>query len=487
MRKEQGLRSLPTLRQLLLLLACACVVPMAALSLGFVGYEYHRQRAQVEEDTVATARALMAAVDDRLQGTQRALLALAHSPAAASGQHERLQADAMLLQKAEQFDGVMLVDAGGTQVMNSAVPYGAPLPAQALPPVLEALQERAPIVMDLFRSPPTGRFLTGVSVPVPASGEGATADRAGAFTATIAPAALYDVLLRQKLPANWIAAVLDRSGAVVARSHEQERFVGTRARAALLARIAEVPEDAVEGTTVDGVPVVTAFSRSQRTGWSVVIGIPRDELVAPGRRAIALLMVGGALVLAATLALAWGLASRLHDAVEALGAAVRASGHRARLKLPAPVFQEALQLGVSFEHAHAAVEDAHAALARSEARMRTILDTATDAIVTADENGRIVLFNRAAEAMFGRTEEAALGQPLESLVPLSVRGVHEKLRLQMVDGGSRRMAGGRLVEGLRADGSTFHAQASISVADAGEGRLYTAILRPVTPPSRVAA
>ena len=274
--------------------------------------------------------------------------------------------------------------------------------------------------------------------------------------------------------------MLDRSGAIVARTHEHDRFVGTRARAALVARIAEVPEDAVESTTVDGVPVVTAFSRSDRTGWSVAIGLPRDELAAPGRRAVAMLLVGGVLVLGATLALAWRLASRLSNSVEALGAAVRASGHRASLRLPPPAFQEALQLGVSFEHAHAAVEDAHAALARSEARMRTILDTATDAIVTADESGRIVLFNRAAEAMFGRTEESALGQPLESLVPLHLRSVHEKLRLQVADGGSRRMAGGRLVEGLRADGSTFHARASISVADAGEGRLYTAILRPVS-------
>jgi PAS domain S-box-containing protein len=487
MRKEQRLRSLPTLRQLLLLLACACVVPMAALSLGFVGYEYHRQRAQVEEDTIATARALMAAVDDRLQGTQRALLALAHSPAAAAGQHERLQADALLLQKAEQFDSVMLVDAGGTQVMNSAVPYGSPLPAQGLLPVLDVLHERAPAVMDLFRSPRTGRFLTGVSVPVPAGGEDAAADRGGAFTATMAPAALHDVLLRQKLPAHWIAAVLDRSGAIVARSQEQERFVGTRARSALMARIAEVAEDAVESTTADGVPVVTAFSRSDRTGWSVVIGIPRDELAAPGRRAIALLMGGGALVLVGTLALAWGLAARLHNAVEALGAAVRASGHRARLRLPPAVFQEAVQLGLTFEHAHTAVEDAHAALARSEARMRTILDTATDAIVTADASGRIVLFNRAAEAMFGRSEEDALGQPLELLLPLHLRSVHEKLRLEVADHGSRRMAGGRLVEGLRADGTTFHAQASISVADAGEGRLYTAILRPVAPQPKAAA
>jgi PAS domain S-box-containing protein len=484
MRKHSHpFRALPTLRQLLLLLAFACVLPMAGLALGLVAYEYQHQRAEVQEDTIATAGALMAAVDDRLQGAQRALVALAHSPASATNQFERLQMDAVLLQKAEQLEGIVLFDANGLQVMNSAAAFGLSTPAPALPIIPDLLHEGTPAVMDLFRSPLTGRFLTGVTVPVPPNTGVALSERPGALVATIAADALNDVLRRQKLPSNWIAAVLDRSGTIVARSHDPARHVGTRARAALLARIAEVPSDAVESTTLDGVPVVTAFSRSERTGWTVAIGIPRSELERPGDRAVTALLAGGALVLAATLALAWWLASRMHDAVEALSAAVRATGHRARLKLPPPVFQEALQLGQSFEHAHASAEDAREALARNEARIGTILDTATDAIVTADAAGRIVLFNRAAEAMFGLREEEALGQPLETLLPVSLRAQHEKQRLQMGDGGSRRMAAGRMVEGLRSDGTTFQAQASISVADAGEGRLYTAILRRSGPDS----
>jgi PAS domain S-box-containing protein len=481
-KKRQPFRPLPSLRTLLLLLACACVVPMAALALALVGYEYHHTREEVEQITVHTAGGLMAAVDDRLQGTQRALLALAHSPASVTGRLDRMQVDAVLLQRAEQLDGVMLFDAQGRQVMNSTVPAGSALPAAPLPPLLDTLRERTPAVIDLFRSPVTGTFLTAVTVPVPTVGGNPAAEDAGALAATLATDALREVLLRQKLPPNWIAAVLDRSGTIVARTHEPARYVGTRARAELLSRIAQVPYDAVESTTVDGLPVVTAFSRSDRTGWAVAIGIPRSELASPGQRAIAVLLIGGALVLAATLALAWGLASRLHNSVEALGAAVRATGHRAKLKLPQPVFQEAVQLGQSFEHAHAATEDAHAALERKEARLRTILDTATDAIVTADANGRIVLFNRAAEAMFRMREENALGQPLESLVPSSLRGMHEQMRRHMGEGSARRMAAGRLVEGLRADGTTFQAQASISVADFGEGRLYTAILRSTAPP-----
>lgn len=479
---EPESRHLPSLRQLLLLLALACVVPVAALALAFVAFEYHDQRQQVERNTIATARALMAAVDDRLQGTQRALIALAHAPATSTSQLERMQMDSVLLQRAEQFDTIMLVDGAGRPVMNSAVPHGSPLPHEAVPQMLDAVRSQQPVVMDLFRSPATGRFLTGVGVPAPDHGGGP-----GAFNATIAPDALREVLVRQKLPASWIAVVLDRSGTVVARTHEQERFVGTRARAPLLARISEVPEDAVESTSLDGVPVITAFSRSDLTGWSVAIGIPRDELTAPTWRLVGALMLGGAVVLAGSLGLAWWLARRLHNSVEALGAAVRATGHNARLRLPPPAFQEARQLGLSFAYAHTALEDAHAALARNETRMRTILDTATDAIVTADESGRIVLFNAAAEAMFGLSETYALGQPIESLVPVRLRAGHEALRRQAAQGGVRSMGSGRIVEGLRSDGSTFRVQASISVADEGEGRLYTAILRKVAQPQTEAA
>ncbi|HEY0822820.1 MAG TPA: PAS domain S-box protein, partial [Ramlibacter sp.] len=177
--------------------------------------------------------------------------------------------------------------------------------------------------------------------------------------------------------------------------------------------------------------------------------------------------------------LAWWMSSRLGRSVEALGSAVRAMGHHATLELPEPVFQEARQLGLAFAHEHAALDDAHKALATSEARMRAILETASEAIVTADDNGRIVLFNPAAESMFRIDAEDALGSPVESLVPQHMRSAHIAMRQQAPEGLTRQMAGGRVVEGVRADGTHFRAHASISVGDAGGGRLYTIMLREV--------
>ncbi|HEY0824136.1 MAG TPA: cache domain-containing protein, partial [Ramlibacter sp.] len=425
--------ALPTLRQLLLLLAFACVLPMAGLTFALVGYQYQRERALVQAEAVGTARALMAAVDDRLRGTERALLALAQSPAMATGDLATIHQAALVLQHAEEASNVLLLDASGRQAMNTAAPVGAPLPTEAWPQMLAAIRTRKPSVVDLYRSPLTGRFRVGVAIPVQA----ASGPMLG-LNANIDPASLREVLTRQKLPPSWIAAVLDRSGAIIARTHEHERHVGERARAALVARIGEVPEDAVESVTVDGVPVVTAFSRSPHYGWSVVIGIPRSELSAPLVRTSGILLGGIAGVLLLILGLAWWMASRLGRSVEALGSAVRAMGHHAALDLPEPVFQEARQLGLAFAHAHAALDDAHEALATSEARMRAILETATEAIVTADDNGRIVLFTPAAERMFRIDAEDALGSPVESLVPQHVRSAHVAMRQQAPEGLTRQ-------------------------------------------------
>jgi len=467
-------RPLPTLRQLLLLLAFACVLPMAALAFALVAYQYQHERAQTEADAIGTARALMAAVDDRLRNTEWALLALAKSPSLAQGDLARLHGEALVLQGAEDAANVLMLEASGRQSMNTAAAVGAPLPAEAWPQMLEAIRTGKPSVIDLYRSPLTGRPLVGVGVPVP--GPGGTPQ---SVNANIAPATLQQVLARQKLPANWIAAVLDRSGAIIARSHDHEQHLGKPAPAQLVARIREVPEDAVQSVTLEGMPVVTAYSRSPHYGWTVVIGIPESELTAPLVRSSSVLVAGTGGVLLLIVALAWWLANSLGRSVEALGSAVRAMGHHATLRLPEPVFQEARQLGLAFAHAHAALDDAHDALAQGEARMRAILAAATEAIVTADDAGRIVLFNPAAEKLFRLHAENAIGSPIESLVPQKVRAAHAAMRQRAAQGLTRQMAGGRVIEGVRADGVHFRAQASISVAEIRGGRLYTIMLREV--------
>jgi len=122
-------------------------------------------------------------------------------------------------------------------------------------------------------------------------------------------------------------------------------------------------------------------------------------------------------------------------------------------------------------------------LARSEARLRGILDSAMDAIITVDSRQRVVLFNQAAEEVFGCPRDQAMGAPLAWFIPERFRHAHASLvrRFGETGASSRRMgAGQRIVMGLRRDGEEFPIDASIShIVEEGE-RFYTVILRDVT-------
>jgi PAS domain S-box-containing protein len=103
-------------------------------------------------------------------------------------------------------------------------------------------------------------------------------------------------------------------------------------------------------------------------------------------------------------------------------------------------------------------------LAASEARMRGILDSAMDAVITVDERQRVVLFNRAAESMFRTKAGDAIGAPLATFIPQRFREAHASHVKRFGDGSaaSRRMADARIVTGVRSDGEEFPIDAAIS-------------------------
>jgi PAS domain S-box-containing protein len=121
-------------------------------------------------------------------------------------------------------------------------------------------------------------------------------------------------------------------------------------------------------------------------------------------------------------------------------------------------------------------------LSRSEARLRGILDSAMDAIITIDQHQKIVLFNAAAESMFQFTQAEAIGMPVDAFIPERFRGSHGKHVRGFGESGdvARRMGAARIVTGVRRDGSEFPIDAAISQLADGDARYYTVILRDVS-------
>jgi PAS domain S-box-containing protein len=126
--------------------------------------------------------------------------------------------------------------------------------------------------------------------------------------------------------------------------------------------------------------------------------------------------------------------------------------------------------------------DVRHALAGSEARLAAIVDSAMDAIVTVDVAQKVVLFNRAAEQMFGVRCDEALGSELARFLPQRFRGAHHGHieRFGRTGVTSRRMGDATTLWALHADGTEFPIEASISQAGEPGRHYYTVILRDVT-------
>ena len=118
---------------------------------------------------------------------------------------------------------------------------------------------------------------------------------------------------------------------------------------------------------------------------------------------------------------------------------------------------------------------------RAEDQFRALLESAPDAMVIVDSDGRIVLVNRQTELLFGYTREALVGQPVEMLLPEQFRAGHHHLRSGYFAAPDvRAMGAGRELLARRADGTEFPVEISLSPLDTETGTLVSAAVRDVT-------
>ena len=115
-------------------------------------------------------------------------------------------------------------------------------------------------------------------------------------------------------------------------------------------------------------------------------------------------------------------------------------------------------------------------LEESRSRLAGIIESAMDAIITVAPDHRIVVFNHAAEQMFGAPAPAMVGQPFAQLLPDRLQAGPAT----WFGGASLRLGAGEAFAGRRASGEEFPAEASIAPTAAAGGTLFTVIMRDVT-------
>jgi sigma-B regulation protein RsbU (phosphoserine phosphatase) len=112
----------------------------------------------------------------------------------------------------------------------------------------------------------------------------------------------------------------------------------------------------------------------------------------------------------------------------------------------------------------------------------SIAHAALDCIITMDHEGRVLSFNPAAEATFGYESDAAVGELLADLIiPLEFRSAHQHALADYVRSGAARILGRRLeLTGMRADGSTFPVELTVTRVGTREPPVFAGFIRDIT-------
>jgi len=140
---------------------------------------------------------------------------------------------------------------------------------------------------------------------------------------------------------------------------------------------------------------------------------------------------------------------------------------------------ELLERIKALEQSQSAVPDT--ALRDSEERMRAILETAVEGIITIDERGIIELINPAAEKIFGYSADEVIGRNVSILMPSPYREEHDAYMGNYLRTGQRKIIGiGREVVGQRKDGSIFPMDLAVSEVRLASKRLFTGFVRDIT-------
>ena len=177
-----------------------------------------------------------------------------------------------------------------------------------------------------------------------------------------------------------------------------------------------------------------------------------------------------------------------HSKARAMGSGRALFGLRANGdEFPVEVSLSPLRTDDGWALAMATVHDiserkaAEDALQESEARMRAIFETAVDAILTIDAEGKIDRFNPAAQRLFGYSDAEVVGKNVSMLMPSPDREQHDAYIGNYLATGQKKIIGiGREVKGQRKDGSVFPMDLSVAESFVGQRRMFTGIVRDVT-------
>jgi PAS domain S-box-containing protein len=407
------------LRSYLFSHALVTVLPLLAFSGVMIVSIFFDHLKAVKAGLVDTASAISLAVDRRLMASIETLSALGSPDVLDTGELQKLRAHAeRVLAANETWSTVAVLDPSGKALLELAKPSARPVgPGDGDETVRESLASRAPAVSGLTGA---GRSMVYVAVPVLRDGRAHYVLRAG-----IEPEDMAGLLLSGGLLAHQSAVLVDRKKAIVARSVNDERFLGKPATPELARRSDASAVGSFTDVSLDGVPVHAGFHRSGVSGWTVATSMPMALVNGPLWRRLGLLLVVGTVFIGLGMGGAWWFERRIRAPIVALSSAAAALAQGGAVQsLPSSSIAEVESLSQSITQADRLLREREQGWRQAEAELADqreqfrMLASIGDGVIATDVSGRVTFMNDVARTLTGWLNDPAVGQPLDSVLAL---------------------------------------------------------------------
>ena len=310
-----------------MLLVAGTTLPLILFAAGIVFRNYEKDRAQATQRVLEAARGIRFTLDAEMRRMTGSLQVLALTKALRNGDFADFSGMAAGFLEQYGKDGIILVaNRPGQVLFSSLTPDASDLPLRNNRDIVQRVFVTGqPQYSNAFLGVLKKRTVLTVEVPV---------FRDGDVIYDIAfspPLEIFQNIVEKQRPGGgWIIALLDRQGTVFARVPDPEHTFGKHATTSLYAETLKKNEATLTSTSLEGVPLITAFARSPLTGWTVAAGISESSLVAPLWRNLAIASAIGGVLLLTGLAFAVRMATTIARAEMLHGLLIEELNHRVK-------------------------------------------------------------------------------------------------------------------------------------------------------------
>ncbi len=469
----------------LLILVLFAALPVLALQVHALLADREHRKAAIAEQALTLARLAAAQQDQFIEGARYLLGAAAKLPEVQNRDAARCNARmAEFMELFPTIAGIGAATPDGVQFCSG----GPETPGQAVNIVdrayfQAAMREKRLAISGFVVGRVTGKPRLDFAYPALDDGGQLRAVVVLGFDLT----RLSSTLMSTPLPGAATMSLVDDNGILLARAPPAPDWIGRRLRdAAFTQAMLARREGTLEATGIDGIDRLYGFSPLLASSdLFAVVGLPWAAGIADAERTFwrAAGLTTLAFVLAAVAALLCGeiWIRRPVATLERVVGRMEGGDLTARARLERGSSPELQRLATSFNGMAGSLQARQAALQAGEARLRAIVETAADGIITISERGLIESVNTEAERLFGYQRAELIGQNVSVLMPSPDRERHDQYLARYLRTGEARIIGiGREVTGRRKDGSEVPLFLSIGEFRLEGERRFTGILRDIT-------